>query len=79
VIQGVLELQDLLALLRIRVPRVTRDLQEIREQQVSRVCLEKLPIQVPRVLQVGRDVWDLKVSLVLLVISDLRDLMELLV
>jgi hypothetical protein len=79
VIQDVLEAPDLLALLRIRVPRVTRGLQEIREPQVSRVCLEKLPIRVPRVLQVGRDAWVLKVSLALLVILDLRDLMELLV
>jgi hypothetical protein len=78
VILVVLEPQDLLALLRIQVPRVTRDQQGIREQQASKVCLEMLLIQVPQVLQVRQDAWDLKVSLVLLVILDLRDLMELL-
>jgi hypothetical protein len=78
VILVVLEPQDLLALLPIRVPQVTRDQLGIREQRASRVYLEMLPIQVPQVLQVRQDAWDLKVSLVLLVILDLRDLMELL-
>jgi hypothetical protein len=79
VIQGVLVAQVLGERLPIRVPRVTRVLQEIQEQQVSRVYLEMLPILVPQVLQVGQDAWVLKVSQGLLVTLDLRDLMELLV
>jgi len=46
---------------------------------VSRVYLERLQILVQQVLQVGRDARDLKATLDLLVILDLRDFKEFLV